>query len=369
MRTEVKVGLFVALVVVVTVIVFYVNRTRQTANSPSEVVHFDAPADSTDAATERTTPSTRDTTPRRSPVTAAPNTGTRRPQTPTHRTTTPPRSEGGRTAAQPGPRPTAERPEPAGGQQPQPSDVSEPDKGGDPEDEFTRSVRRMAGLDDEASADDASPAAATPDDDAKPEAQPTTVERTDAGPTATPPGSPAATNRDAAARPTGQPGTTDRRPAPNSATGARLDGALPGVTRLAPGTQRHTVAAGDTLWTIAEYFYGDGSLHPKIAAANPDVDPRRLTIGQVLTIPPKDAPTPTPGSAQPATATSNENAASPRARQHTYVVEHGDSLSSIARDVLGDARRWRELYELNRDRIDDVNNIPVGLDLKLPEGQ
>lgn len=52
-------------------------------------------------------------------------------------------------------------------------------------------------------------------------------------------------------------------------------------------TQWHEVKKGDTLWKIAEQYYGDGSLYTKIFEANRDTvkDPNLITIGQRLRIP------------------------------------------------------------------------------------
>jgi nucleoid-associated protein YgaU len=52
-------------------------------------------------------------------------------------------------------------------------------------------------------------------------------------------------------------------------------------------TQWHEVKKGETLWKIAEQYYGDGSLYPKIFDANRDIlkDPNRINIGQKLRIP------------------------------------------------------------------------------------
>jgi nucleoid-associated protein YgaU len=52
-------------------------------------------------------------------------------------------------------------------------------------------------------------------------------------------------------------------------------------------TQWHEVKKGETLWKIAEHYYGDGKLYPKIFEANRDVlkDPDRIRIGQRLRIP------------------------------------------------------------------------------------
>jgi nucleoid-associated protein YgaU len=52
-------------------------------------------------------------------------------------------------------------------------------------------------------------------------------------------------------------------------------------------TQWHEVKKGETLWKIAEQYYGDGNLYPKIFDANRDIlkDPNRINIGQKLRIP------------------------------------------------------------------------------------
>lgn len=47
-----------------------------------------------------------------------------------------------------------------------------------------------------------------------------------------------------------------------------------------------------------------------------------------------------------------------------YVVEPGDTLSSIAASALGDSRRWRELADLNG--IEQPDLILVGQVLQLP---
>lgn len=52
-------------------------------------------------------------------------------------------------------------------------------------------------------------------------------------------------------------------------------------------TQWHVVQKGETLSKIAQQYYGDASLYPKIFEANRDVlkDPNLIRIGQKLRIP------------------------------------------------------------------------------------
>ena len=54
---------------------------------------------------------------------------------------------------------------------------------------------------------------------------------------------------------------------------------------LEPMPQTHTVAPKETLWSIAEQYYGDGKQWKKIAAANDIDDPTKVAAGTVLTIP------------------------------------------------------------------------------------
>ncbi|RMF73199.1 MAG: LysM peptidoglycan-binding domain-containing protein [Planctomycetota bacterium] len=121
----------------------------------------------------------------------------------------------------------------------------------------------------------------------------------------------------------------------------------------------HTIELGDTLIDIAIRYYDDESLWPLIKNANPGLDERRLIVGQSIIIPPKPvaAPKPRTGSVKaPGGAL-------------TYVVEEGDTLIRIARNVLKDGDRWREIYELNRDQLDSPDRIRVGMVLKLPSTQ
>ncbi|MGU3501457.1 LysM peptidoglycan-binding domain-containing protein [Mycobacterium sp. C31M] len=52
-----------------------------------------------------------------------------------------------------------------------------------------------------------------------------------------------------------------------------------------PAPRSYTVVSGDTLWAIAERFYGDGNQYPRIAEASGVANPDLIHPGQVLTIP------------------------------------------------------------------------------------
>ena len=49
-----------------------------------------------------------------------------------------------------------------------------------------------------------------------------------------------------------------------------------------------------------------------------------------------------------------------------HVVQRHETLTSIARDRLGDSRRYREIARLNRDLLADDARLAPGMRLLLP---
>ena len=49
-----------------------------------------------------------------------------------------------------------------------------------------------------------------------------------------------------------------------------------------------------------------------------------------------------------------------------YQVQKNDRYASIAREQLGDANRWREVFEMNKDKFPNPEQIREGVRIKLP---
>jgi LysM repeat protein len=77
--------------------------------------------------------------------------------------------------------------------------------------------------------------------------------------------------------------TDSPQPSPEAAAAAPVAEAP--AAPAAPAVQTYTVAGGDTLWAIAERFYGDGNRYGEVASANGIANPDLIHPGQVLTIP------------------------------------------------------------------------------------
>ena len=49
-----------------------------------------------------------------------------------------------------------------------------------------------------------------------------------------------------------------------------------------------------------------------------------------------------------------------------YIVQSGDTLWKIAQEQFGDGARYREIFEANRDVLDDPDHILPGQELNIP---
>lgn len=54
-----------------------------------------------------------------------------------------------------------------------------------------------------------------------------------------------------------------------------------------PKPMSYTIKKGDTLWSIAKKYLGDGQRWRDIVAANPGLVPAKLRVGQKITLPQK----------------------------------------------------------------------------------
>ncbi len=50
----------------------------------------------------------------------------------------------------------------------------------------------------------------------------------------------------------------------------------------------------------------------------------------------------------------------------SYTVKAGDTLSKIAEKVYGDAAKFNDIYEANKDVLSSADDIKVGQTLKIP---
>jgi len=129
--------------------------------------------------------------------------------------------------------------------------------------------------------------------------------------------------------------------------------------------KQHRVEYGQTLYGISMQYYGRSSGTDAILKANPGLKgPRHLREGQVLVIPAL-AGALTTAATPPGPATPARTAAAPG--RNTYVVREGDSFYTIANNLLGDGKRWEEIFQMNKSLVKgNPKRLRAGMTLVMP---
>ena len=59
-------------------------------------------------------------------------------------------------------------------------------------------------------------------------------------------------------------------------------------------------------------------------------------------------------------------ASTAKGETRTYTVQAGDTLSQIAKQLLGNANAYHDIFNMNRDQLSDPDKIKPGQVLKIP---
>lgn len=162
----------------------------------------------------------------------------------------------------------------------------------------------------------------------------------------------------------------------------------------------YTIKAGESLYKICQVKYGDGTLWKSLAEFNKSTipNPTKLRAGMTIRIPSASVlkgESPAPAQVQsalpptgmmmpsdatmapatggmdgavvmgvPQTAATEQPAPAPATRE--YTVQKGDTLSSIASKKLGSKGKWKQIADLNRDRLNDPHGLSPGTVIRIP---
>ena len=135
----------------------------------------------------------------------------------------------------------------------------------------------------------------------------------------------------------------------------------------------YTVKTGESFERIAREQLGHAGMSGEIAKLNAKIEPTKLRAGQVIVLPSKTevaawkaARAPKKADAEPKVADPKSSKPQPAVAtdKTTYTVARGDTFEGIARRVLGDPKRARDIQELNPSVT--ATSMKIGTVLKMP---
>ncbi len=139
----------------------------------------------------------------------------------------------------------------------------------------------------------------------------------------------------------------------------------------------YEIQPNDNYWVISQKVYGTGAYFKALAEHNRGkvAERDKLRVGDTISTPTiaqleQNYPDLCPKPSRRETVRNRASLASTHGAYvggRTYEVQEGDTLFDIARNELGKATRWAEIYELNRDTLGkDFDYLTPGMQLLLP---
>jgi hypothetical protein len=135
------------------------------------------------------------------------------------------------------------------------------------------------------------------------------------------------------------------------------DGTL--MPKVLPKT--YVVKSGDTLWSVAQAFYGSGYNYVDIASDNKLSNADELMEGSTITLPEVAVRVPLYEDLMATVENGDKTQAT-----NSYIVKKGDSLWNISVTVYGDGYGWTAIFDANKTIIADPGVIEPGWELTIP---
>ena len=131
------------------------------------------------------------------------------------------------------------------------------------------------------------------------------------------------------------------------------------IKRSPSAMETYIVQQGDTYMTISDKFYGTSLLYSSLAQHNQRQGIGwQPAVGVVIEVPTAEFLRTNYGGGSRRLGVSQSGV--------RYTVQEGDTVFRLATDKLQDSTRWREIYALNADQIQDVRDLKPGMEILLP---
>ena len=149
-----------------------------------------------------------------------------------------------------------------------------------------------------------------------------------------------------------------------------------GSSEFSPQDAVHTVAAGESFWSISKKHYKLGRYSSALAEYNQSRIPRpdKIKPGMKVIVPPVQTLEQKFIHLISGASTSATEAAAPVKAgffvdangQPMYRIGKGDTLSDIAQNHLGRSSRWTQIVSINKESLPNPDEMKLGVVLRLP---
>ena len=103
-----------------------------------------------------------------------------------------------------------------------------------------------------------------------------------------------------------------------------------------------------------------------IRASAPSAELKNRVWDQIKLVDPSYSDLTADIQAPAAAAAAAASGAPSTAAARTYTVQPGDSLSKISKQFYGDANKYMKIFEANKDKLSDPDQIKAGMNLLIP---
>jgi nucleoid-associated protein YgaU len=152
--------------------------------------------------------------------------------------------------------------------------------------------------------------------------------------------------------------TTQDSPTPNPSLREGLEGVVK------PRFATHVVGKDETLESISLMYFGTRAKADAIARANPMLSPPDLKPGREILVPLD--PANVQGNPVGESVIASSRAQPPAGLTQEYMVQAGDSLAKIAKQIYGSEQFADIIFAANRDKLSEPSRIKVGQRLRIP---
>jgi nucleoid-associated protein YgaU len=152
--------------------------------------------------------------------------------------------------------------------------------------------------------------------------------------------------------------TTQDSPTPKPSLREGLEGVVK------PRFATHVVGKDETLESISLMYFGTRAKADAIARANPMLSPPDLKPGREILVPLD--PANVQGNPVGESVIASSRAQPPAGLTQEYMVQAGDSLAKIAKQIYGSEQFADIIFAANRDKLSEPSRIKVGQRLRIP---